>query len=121
MMNSLQQLLGAVYERPESLIFSQVLDAIATEFDFSPSAFTNGELKNSAEQNQGSCQVLSFAHQAGLSQTHTLSLFAEHYRAVLADPTGTNHANIRQFIERGWRGVSFAQTPLTKRSASAGE
>ena len=120
-MNSLQQLLEAVYERPESLIFSQVLGVIATEFDVSPSAFTNGGIHNSAEQNQGSCQILGFAHQAGLSQAHTLKLFAEHYRAVLADPTGTNHANIRQFIERGWRGVSFAQAPLAKRSAGAGE
>ncbi|WP_320827676.1 HopJ type III effector protein [Reinekea sp.] len=119
-MNSLQQLLAAVYEQPESLVFDQVLNAINAEFDFSPTAFSNGELRNSAEQNQGSCQVLSFAHQAGLSQTHTLSLFAEHYRAVLADPGGSNHANIRQFIQRGWRGVSFAQTPLTKRLTGAG-
>jgi hypothetical protein len=118
-MNSLQTLLAAVYDQPESLVFTEVLAAIDTEFDFTASAFSNGELRNSALENQGSCRVLSFAHQAGLSEIHTLSLFAEHYRSVLADPQGDNHANIRQFMQRGWRGVSFAQTPLIKRQITA--
>lgn len=119
MMNSLQTLLAAVYDQPDRLIFSEVLAAIDSEFDFTATAFTNGDLRNSALENQGSCRVLSFAHQAGLSEIHTLSLFAEHYRSVLADPQGDNHANIRQFMQRGWRGVSFAQAPLVKRSVNA--
>lgn len=35
------------------------------------------------------------------------SLFAEHYAAVLNTPEGTDHQNIRQFMQHGWDGVTF--------------
>lgn len=112
---TLKELLAAVYEAPETLVFQDVLAAIESEFEFTPSAFSNGSIVNSAEQNQGSCKVLSFAHKSNLSQPHTLALFAEHYRSVLADPTGTDHQNIRQFMATGWKGVSFAKVALVKK------
>lgn len=113
---TLKELLAAVYAKSQSLEFSQVLDAIDAEFEFTPTAFVNGSVKNSENENQGSCKVLSFAFQAGLSEEHSLHLFAEHYRSVLANPDGSDHQNIRQFMHNGWTGVSFARKPLIKRA-----
>ncbi len=112
---TLQELLGLVYQQPEALVFQQVLDVIEQEFEFTPTPFANGSLMNKADENQGSCKVFSFAHQAGLSEAQTLSLFAEHYRSVLADPDGAAHGNIRQFMQNGWQGISFPGKPLQKR------
>ncbi|RYY54633.1 MAG: HopJ type III effector protein, partial [Chitinophagaceae bacterium] len=80
-----------------------------------PTAFRNGETFNTAEQNQGSARVLAYALLNQLPAPETLLLFAEHYEAVLADPGGTNHQNIRQFMDHGWAGVSFDGTVLTAR------
>ncbi|MEJ2043140.1 MAG: HopJ type III effector protein [Reinekea sp.] len=111
---TLSSLLEAIYQNSSELKFTDVLDVIDSEFEFTPTPFTNGPLNNSADQNQGSCKILSFANQAGLSERQTLQLFAEHYRAVLANPEGEEHTNIRQFMKTGWRGVSFASKPLQK-------
>jgi hypothetical protein len=59
--------------------------------------------------------VFAFAHQAGLSQAHTLKLFAEHYAGVLADEHGTSHQNIRAFMVSGWKGVSFENNKVLKK------
>ena len=112
---TLSSLLEAIYANSSTLEFTKVLDAIDSEFDFTPTPFINGSLNNPADQNQGSCKIFSFANQAGLSESQTLLLFAEHYRAVLANPDGEEHANIRQFMKTGWNGVSFASKPLQKR------
>lgn len=112
---TLKEILAAVYESPETLEFQSVLSAIDSEFEFTPTAFSNGKIINSAMQNQGSCKVLSFANKSGLSQPHTLALFAEHYRNVLADPGGNDHQNIRQFMATGWKGVSFEKVALVKK------
>ena len=112
---SLSSLLAKLYQEPESLVFADVLATIDEEFEFTPSAFANGVIHNQASENQGSCKVLAFANQAGLSQVHALNLFAEHYRDGLANPSGDSHQNIRQFMERGWQGVSFERPPLKKK------
>ncbi|MEG2447370.1 MAG: HopJ type III effector protein, partial [Acinetobacter sp.] len=54
----------------------------------------------------------SFAQIEDLNQADTLALFAEHYAAVLATPEGTDHQNIRQFMQHGWDGVKFEGTAL---------
>lgn len=112
---TLNDLLAALHSTENELVFADVLATIDAEFDFTPSAFVNGNLQNSAEENQGSCKVFSFAHQAGLNEELTLKLFAEHYQDVLADSEGTGHQNIRQFMQHGWAKVSFAQSPLKKK------
>lgn len=112
---TLQDLMAALYGNPESLKFDEVLATIDSEFEFTPCAFTNGDLSNSVQENQGSCKVLSFAHKAGLAEGVALKLFAEHYRDVLENPEGNNHQNIRQFMKRGWMGVSFNGSPLKKK------
>ena len=60
-------------------------------------------------------QKFSFAKLQGLDQAQTLSLFAEHYASVLATPEGTDHQNIRQFMQNGWDGVKFEGQALTEK------
>jgi len=78
-----------------------------------PTAFKNGQQANGANENQGSAKVFSFAQLNGLDQAQTLSLFAEHYAAVLATPEGADHQNIRQFMLNGWDGIQFEGQALT--------
>ena len=93
--------------------FTDVLAFIDAAYQHTPTAFKNGQQHNAATENQGSAKVFSFAQLQGLDAAQTLSLFAEHYQAVLATPEGTDHQNIRQFMLNGWRGIEFAGTALT--------
>jgi len=90
-----------------TLKFSDVIAFIDAHFIHEPTAFKNGEASNAATENQGSAKVLSYARIEGLNQDQTLALFAEHYQSVLDHPEGTDHQNIRQFMENGWKGVFF--------------
>lgn len=92
--------------------FSDVLALIDAHYTHRPTAFQNGTLFNQPEQNQGSAKVFSFAKLKGLDKTQTLHLFAEHYQAVLADPEGSDHQNIRQFMQHGWEGIHFEAEAL---------
>ena len=87
--------------------FVNVIASIEKEYQHTPTAFKNGDLFNEADQNQGSAKVFAYAKLNELDQDDTLLLFAEHYKAVLADPEGNNHQNIRQFMQHGWGGISF--------------
>lgn len=87
--------------------FAEVIRLIDMHYQHTPTTFQNGAQHNTAEQNQGSAKVLSFAKLNGLDQAQTLRLFAEHYQSVLATPEGTDHQNIRQFMVNGWDGVAF--------------
>jgi len=51
------------------LQFQEVLAHIADQYSYSPSAFQNGTLKNSKEENQGSAKVFYFAQLNNLSRT----------------------------------------------------
>ncbi|WP_282629715.1 HopJ type III effector protein [Empedobacter sedimenti] len=95
--------------------FADVIEFIENNYTYTASAFTNGNQVNAADQNQGSAKVLAYAQLNNLSQEDTLKLFAEHYNAVLETPNGTDHNNIRQFIENGWNGVSFENNVLTEK------
>lgn len=87
--------------------FKEVLEFIETYYQHQPTVFKNGEVYNEATQNQGSAKVFTFAQLNNLSKEDTLYLFAEHYQSVLANPHGTDHQNIRQFIIHGWSGIVF--------------
>lgn len=87
--------------------FADVLTYIEARYTHTPTAFKNGLQYNSAEQNQGSAKVLSFAKLNDLDQNQTLNLFAEHYQSVLDTPEHNDHQNIRQFMQNGWDGVVF--------------
>lgn len=93
--------------------FADVIAFIEARYQHTPTAFQNGAQFNAATENQGSAKVFSFAQLEGLNQADTLSLFAEHYASVLATPEGTDHQNIRQFMQNGWDGVKFEGQALT--------
>ncbi len=93
--------------KQQTVPFNDVIEFIETHYQHTPTAFKNGEAFNEATQNQGSARVFAFAKLNNLSKGDTLYLFAEHYQAVLANPAGTDHQNIRQFMANGWPGVVF--------------
>ena len=96
--------------------FADVIAFIEARYTHTPTAFQNGTQANAAEQNQGSAKVFAFAQLNALDQAQTLSLFAEHYAAVLATPEGTDHQNIRQFMQQGWEGIQFSGTTLSPKA-----
>ena len=89
--------------------FQDVIAYIDAEYKSMPRPFKNGAISNTAGENQGSAKVLSYGYLHNLSEEETLKLFREHYDAVLADPAGDNHQNIRNFIKTGWAGVEFPE------------
>ncbi|MCS3529561.1 HopJ type III effector protein [Chryseobacterium sp. JUb7] len=101
---------------PETIQFKEVIAYIDENYNFTPTKFTNGNTMNEADQNNGSCKVFSFAKLNGLSKENTLNLFGDFYREdVLKNPEGTDHQNIRNFIESGWEGISFEGEALSKK------
>ena len=74
--------------------FAETLAFIDATYEHQPTAFDNGPVHNSAEQNQGSCKVLAMSLDLGLSDEQALQCFGEHYRSVLATPEGSDHGNI---------------------------
>ncbi len=101
---------------PETIQFTEVIAYIDEHYDFTPSKFTNGNTVNEAGQNNGSCKVFSFARLNGLSKEETLNLFGEFYREdVLKNPEGTDHQNIRNFMEYGWDGIAFEGKALHRK------
>lgn len=105
MHQELTQLLSAL--KIKSLTFKEVIDFIEAHYPHQPMAFKNGEVYNEATQNQGSAKVFAFAQRHHLSAADTLFLFAEYYQAVLESPEGSDHQNIRQFMQHGWAGIAF--------------
>lgn len=104
--------------------FEDVQAYIQARYDYTPTAFDNGlgddRARNAAGQNEGSCRLFAFASLEGLDEQDTLYCFGRHYRHVLADAAGSDHANIRQFMRHGWAGVSFKGTPLRARPPAIG-
>lgn len=87
--------------------FVDVIAYIEEHYIHTATAFNNGSVQNEATQNQGSAKVFAFARLNQLSKEDTLLLFAEHYQAVLDNPDGQDHQNIRQFMIHGWDGITF--------------
>jgi hypothetical protein len=107
-------LLDKIHNSPESISFAEVIAHIDANFDFSPTRFINGSAINEAGQNNGSCKVFSFAQLNNLTQTQTLALFGDYYRMdVLGNTEGTDHQNIRNFMQSGWEGIQFEGEALS--------
>ncbi|MEY8759450.1 HopJ type III effector protein [Chryseobacterium tongliaoense] len=101
-------LLEQLENSPETIQFKEVIAYIDEHYDFIPTKFKNGNTVNEADQNNGSCKVFSFAKLSNLTKEQVLNLFGEFYREdVLKNPEGTDHQNIRNFMEFGWNGISF--------------
>ena len=110
----MKQFLQTLETTPDSITFNSTIALIDAHYDFTPSAFRNGELNNDAGQSNGSCKIFSFAKQHKLTPQQTLHCFGTYYRdAVLMHPQGTDHQNIRNFIKSGWAGIVFQGDALT--------
>ena len=98
---------------PEEITFTETIATVDTNYEFTPTAFRNGELENAAGQNSGSCKIFSFAKLHNLASEQTLYCFGDYYRVdVLQHPQSTDHQNIRNFVEFGWDGIRFDGTAL---------
>lgn len=98
---------------PDSISFQQSIELIESLYDFTETAFRNGDKHNAAGENNGSCKILAFALLHRLSEPQALQMFGDYYRQdVLLTPAGSDHANIRQFMQYGWDGVEFSGQAL---------
>ncbi|HLD69087.1 MAG TPA: HopJ type III effector protein [Pseudomonas sp.] len=93
-------------------LFATTLAFIAAHYDYQPCTFFNGQVENPAGQNEGSCKTLGLALLEGFSLEESLLAFGEHYRGVLASPTGSDHANIRALQNSGLAGLRFDRPSL---------
>lgn len=104
----LTKLLKLIAEQPDQVEFSDVISVIDDNYEFTPTAFDNGELHNDANQNNGSCKIFSFASMQNLTPEQTLACFGDFYRVdVLQHPDNHDHQNIRNFMQHGWDGIKF--------------
>jgi len=98
---------------PETVQFENTMAIIDANYQFTPCEFSNGDLVNAENQNNGSCKIFAFARLHELPEQQTLHCFGDYYRIdVLENPDGTDHQNIRNFMKLGWAGISFNANPL---------
>jgi len=110
---SITSFLEKLKKSPNAISFPETIAVIEENYDFTPTAFDNGTQHNEIGQNSGSCKLFAFAQLQNLSQSETLACFGAYYfDEVLGDPAGTNHQNIRNFINLGWDGIKFEGTAL---------
>lgn len=113
----LADFLEQVKNSPDTLEFNTLMELIESHYDFTPTAFKNGDLTNQADENQGSCKLFSFAKLNDLDQEQTLACFGTYYREdVLKNPDADNHQNIRNFMQSGWAGIEFESQALTEKA-----
>lgn len=108
---SVTALLERLRQAPDSVTFDEVIAVINSHYRYTPTLFTNGigehKLVNEAGKNEGSCKIFAFGRLHGLPEAETLACFGQFYRDVLATPHGTDHLNIRTFMQYGWAGIRF--------------
>ncbi|MFC5681868.1 HopJ type III effector protein [Flavobacterium sp. MAHUQ-51] len=113
---NIQTFLEKLKQTPETITFPETIEVIEANYEFTPTAFQNGNTHNAAGTNSGSCKLFAFAQLQNLSQDETLACFGAFYRdEVLGDPEGTNHQNIRNFMVHGWGGIQFEGTALEQK------
>ncbi len=104
----IEDFLHKLRTQPDTISFSETIEVIESNYDFTPVRFTNGNAVNEAGTNSGSCKLFAFAKLQQLSKEETLACFGDYYRVdVLQYPEVSNHANIRNFMITGWEGISF--------------
>ena len=115
-MKQINKYLEKLKNTPDSMEFNELMELIDSHYIFTPTEFSNGNLINQAEQNQGSCKLFSFAKLHNLDQQQTLACFGVYYRQdVLENPDADNHQNIRNFLKYGWDGIKFSGNALSAR------
>ena len=112
----LSDFLTKLNAQPETIEFTDTMAVIEENYDFSETAFANGQQSNAAGENSGSCKIFSFAQLNGLTEQQTLASFGIYYRNdVLGNPDASDHQNIRQFMINGWSGIRFDSAPLVSK------
>ena len=105
-----------------SIVFADVIAMIDKHYESQLLEFKNGNMLNKQGENEGSAKVLSYAALSNLDKENTLKLWGEYYRDVKANSDGTDHQNIRNFMEFGWDGVPFENgIALTKKAIGESE
>lgn len=117
---NIESLIAKLRSTPDAVEFTEVIDCIAANYDYTPARFSNGvgegATLNDAGSNEGSCKIFAFALLNALTEAETLACFGKYYRDdVLQHPAATDHANIRNFMRHGWAGIQFAGPALTER------
>jgi hypothetical protein len=113
---SLNTFLQSLRDTPEQIEFAQTIAAIESHYEYTPTAFRNGEVENAAGQNGGSCKIFAFAKLQNLNEQETLACFGRYYRDdVLKNPDANDHQNIRTFMRTGWSGIAFEGEALSVR------
>lgn len=103
-------------QNPEQIEFSETIDVIDDNYNFTPAQFSNGGILNEENQNNGSCKIFAFGLLNSLSEQQTLACFGSYYRDdVLAHPENNDHQNIRNFIKSGWNGIHFSSVALLEK------
>ena len=104
---TIQQFRTKLKVSPTEINFAETMQVIEDNYNFTPTTFINGEIKNKAGENSGSCKLFAFAKLQKLQKEEALFCFGEHYKNVLEDINGTSHQNIRNFMKTGFEGLSF--------------
>jgi len=109
----LDDFLNQLKNEPKSISFTDTIATIDANYHFTPTAFKNASLKNAPDQNNGSCKIFAFGLLNRLTETQTLNCFGDYYRKdVLENLHGDDHQNIRNFMKKGWQGITFDGQPL---------
>ncbi|MFG1489847.1 HopJ type III effector protein [Oceanospirillum sp. HFRX-1_2] len=95
--------------------FEETQNVIAEMYEYTPASFSNGDIRNEAGQNEGSCKIFAFAKDQNLDKESTLRCFGRFYQDVLNTPEGTDHGNIRNFMQHGWDGIKFDSVALVRK------
>lgn len=110
----MHEFLKSLKQTPESVSFDETMTVIDKYYNFEPTAFSNGNIRNNSGENNGSCKLFAFAKLQGLSEQQTLDCFGQYYRHdVLNNPAADDHQNIRNFMKTGWTSLKFEHQPLT--------
>jgi len=109
----LASFLETLKTNPDTISFDDTMAVIEANYQFTPTAFKNGNTDNAENTNNGSCKIFAFGLLNKLSEQETLACFGDFYRKdVLQDPDGDSHQNIRNFIQSGWSGIDFSGEAL---------
>lgn len=113
---TIETFIATLSSAPDTVQFSDTIAIIDAHYEFTPTAFRNGEIKNEAGQNSGSCKLFSFAQLHELNEPQTLTCFGDYYRIdVLQHSNAQDHQNIRNFMQFGWSGIAFESDALSKK------
>jgi hypothetical protein len=102
---SIQQFKAKLKTTPSAITFAETMQVIDDNYNFTPTAFKNGNFKNNVGENSGSNKIFAFALKQKLTKAETLYCFGENYKTVLNDQNGTSHYNIRTFMNSGLEGL----------------